>query len=320
MDFLYIKETPWHNMGYVPEAPPSTTEELVQAAHMDWTVSAHPMFTKEHGHIDKWHAIVRDDAEVGGVLGVINKEPVITQNIDAFSIVNSILNNGLTVETAGVAMGGQITFASFKVNESYKLLDDDIDHYFLVMNEHLKPDGAVTVCHTPVRVVCQNVLTAAISKSLYSMRLFVSNVPGSREASAQRVLESVGSAMHNMSQRAEKMATKKVTTQGIDLLLSELFPLMDETEGDSHAKANERMIMAREMFISECMGADNLANYRGTMYQVYNAAVDWSQHVFSRTTTAYDTTARMKSIPGFGSDGTSSIVAKVLRMEKQLIS
>lgn len=321
MDYLYIRETPWHNMGYspAPESPPATTEDLVKAAKLDWEVEAHPMFTQKFGATEHYHAIARTDSEAG-ILGVVNKDPIITQNVDAFSIVDSILNNGLTVETAGSAMGGQIVFASFKAGNAYKLLDDDVDQYFLILNEHLKPDGCVTVCHTPVRVVCQNVLTAAISKSLYSMRLAVSNIPGSREAQAQRVLESIGSAMHNMSINAEKMIKEKITKESIELLLSEMFPLVEEvdTTGD-HSKANERMMIAREMFISDCMGADNLSNYRGTFYQVYNAVVDWSQHMYSRATTAYDTTARMKSIPGFGSDGTSAMVSKVMRMRKQLV-
>ena len=43
MDYLYIRETPWHNMGYspAPESPPATTEDLVKAAKLDWEVEAH---------------------------------------------------------------------------------------------------------------------------------------------------------------------------------------------------------------------------------------------------------------------------------------
>ena len=61
------------------------------------------------------------------------------------------------------------------------------------------------------------------------------------------------------------------------------------------------------------MDADNLDNYRGTQWQLFQAAVDFDQHFHTKSDTAYDLSFRMKRMAGVGS-ASSLKTAKLLKI------
>ena len=112
-----------------------------------------------------------------------------------------------------------------------------------------------------------------------------------------------------MRRRAERIL-KHIDEKYIQKVLDELFPFTVGLDGSIlYNKANEAVAMIRDTFIQQCMGADNLANYRGTQYQVLNALTDYTQHYHKSVDKAYDLDHRMKVLPGVGvSDGVSMVV------------
>ena len=77
---------------------------------------------------------------------------------------------------------------------------------------------------------------------------------------------------------------------------------------------NDKVSILRETFMNQCMEADNLQNYRGTKWQVFNALADFDSHYFNNLTNAYDLNKRMRTIPGFAGD--SSNTSKALQFLK----
>lgn len=69
---LYVGETPWHGLGTKYESAPTSAEEIIKGAHLDWTVAADPMSTSHHDKVQNYHAIYREDTN--HVLGVVNKQ------------------------------------------------------------------------------------------------------------------------------------------------------------------------------------------------------------------------------------------------------
>ena len=318
---MYVKETPWHGLGHRYETAPSTPQEIITAAELDWTVNTAKMFTELHSNVPNYHAVYREDNN--DVLGVVNKaNPVVVQNVDTFNAFEQILGTEVEVDTAASLGRGQTVFGCFKINQEYTVLDDDIQHYFVVINDHLKADGSITLLNTPIRVVCQNTLSAALTNNTYKIRIPVSSDKNINAELARKIINAAGLAIDNLSINANKMVKKKVSRDHIEALLDELFPIIDVGEGESsHHKANETTEMIRETFLSNCMGADNLGNYRGTQYQVYNALTDFSQHYFKNPDKSYDLKYRMGLLPGMGvTDNPSSLVTKYLKIKDKLVA
>lgn len=315
---LYVKETPWKGLGTQYERQPENTIDLVQKAKLNWTVSELPMRTELHEYVPHYHIVMRDDSK--DVLGVVNKRhPNLVQNADMFNAFDYLLGNSVDVETASSFDGGQNVFGCFKIREQYKILDDDIDHYFVVVNDHLKVDGKISVLNTPVRVVCQNTLELAMHKNFYHLRMPVSIDSSINRSVSQAILSSVGDAIMNLKKTSEDMVMKKTSPMYVEKVMDELFPFPKvDDETVLHTKAIESVEILRDTFKSECMDADNLDNYRGSQWQILNALVDFDTHYYRKADNAYDLGYRMKKLSGVGVPSEPSRVVKFLKIADKI--
>lgn len=316
---MYVGEVPWHGLGTRYETPPKTSKEIIEGAKLDWKVNAAPMKTDLHGDIANYHAIYREDNQE--VLGVANRAyPKLVQNAETFTTFDQLIGESLDVETAASLGRGETVFGCFKIRNSYKVMDDETEHYFVVMNDHLKVDGKVTILNTPVRVVCQNTLSAALNNNVYKLRIPVTDDYNVNVTLADKLFASIDRATSNLQIQAEKMCSQKIDRTYVERVLDELFPYI-QVEGEStYSKANENTQVIRDTFISQCMGADNLANYRGTTYQIFNALTDFEQHYFKKVEKSYDLNYRMKMLPGVGVESEPSKVTKFLRIKDKLLA
>lgn len=322
--FFSVRETPWH-LGTVIKDAPKTSKEIIDQAKLDWTVSTAPLLGdlkdgKGNRPIQNWTAVYRDDNR--DILSVLNKKVVSpVQNVDMFNSIEPLINNTITSETAASLGSGEHVFGCFKINDSYKVADDDIDHYFVIFNDFTKSDGKVTILNTPVRVVCENTLSAALTNNVMKLRIPVMADQMSVSALSQRVIESSQNAQDQLTHYAERLLKQKVTKDQVNSLLDELFPyieLSNDSIESSHDKANEKTTLIRDTFINDCLKADNLANYNGTAYQVFNAITDFSQHYWTSTEAAYDLDKRMSTLPGYGISDNVSKVTKTLQFLKKV--
>ena len=318
--YMAVREKPWDGLGYQYDDKKTSSVDLIKEAGLDWEVSSAKMKTDEHGVIANYHTIYRTDRSGSdGILGVINKRnPVLVQNTDAFLPFEGMMENGvLDIETASVLGQGENIFGCFKINNAYKMLDDDVAMYFVVYNNHLAGDGKVTVFNSPIRLVCQNQLTSLLHNNNQKMRVQVSFDNGVKAKTMSRLQTYYSNAVLDLQGRAEALYKKKITREQIEILLDELFPFVNADDPDSiHSKANLRVGMARESFIADCMGADDLANYRGTALQVVNALVDWDGHYFANVDKAYDLNFRMNR--GFGTSPEGTVTKKGMAVLKRL--
>lgn len=315
---LYVGETPWHGLGKDMTAnPPKTSAEIIEGAQLGWTTNYARMKTDIHGEVPSWNAIYREDNNE--ILGVVHKaRPILVQNTDTFNAVESMLGDKLDVETAASLGRGETVFGCFKIREQYRLLDDDLDHYFVIVNDHLKSDGKVTVLNTPVRVVCQNTLSEALNSSLYKLRVPITADTTINSTLAQNLITSVGSAISSLKATAEKMVAKKIDKAYITKMLDLLFPFQLADGTPIPSKANDAVAAIRQIFLDKCMGADNIANYRGTQYQCFMALTDFTQHYHKSAEKAYDINHRMKSVPGINVNVDMSKVMQYLRIADKI--
>lgn len=152
------REMPWHRMGIIVEEAPSS-EEAIRLAGLNWEVQQQPIYLADGTEIKGNYANVRSSD--GKALGIVGDRYKIVQNTDAFAFTDALLGEGVRYETAGSLKDGKIIWLLARMPESIEILGDKVDPYMVFTNTH-DGSGAVRVCMTPVRVVCNNTLNAAM--------------------------------------------------------------------------------------------------------------------------------------------------------------
>lgn len=164
-----VGETPWHGLGEVLDSPP-TVEEGISKAKLDWTVTLMPCFARVPMGENQWrgieipHQAVRRD-DTGDILGVVGQAYQPLQNRDAFGLFAPLVEDkSLLLETAGSLKNGRRVWVLARINTDGAEIvkGDEVKPYVMLSNSH---DGtmAVRFGFTPVRVVCNNTLSAAVS-------------------------------------------------------------------------------------------------------------------------------------------------------------
>ena len=319
---IYMGEKPWHGLGLRLDTSPSTSAEIIQKSGLDWTTAVTPHYTfigDKQVAVKNFHSMYREDifkatsdieqATIGNI-DISSDKIKMVQNVDTFGAIESLLGSQVEVETAASLGRGQKVFGCFKIGD-YKLIDDAIDQYIVIYNDHLKPDGKVTVLNTPIRVVCQNTLSAALSGTLMKYRIACSNDTTKNQSIASFIQNTMLASQSAMNKAAERMLDQKITKEYVEKLLDELFPYIKADTGSTHDRANEAMAYKRETFLTKCMDVDNLQNYKGTQYQIFNALADYSQHWYSSSTSGVDLEARMQNMPGMVADPLMSKYQKI---------
>ncbi|MES1182011.1 MAG: DUF932 domain-containing protein, partial [Flavobacterium sp.] len=110
--------------------------------------------------------------DTGDVLGVVGKDYEIVQNIDAFSFFDSIVGgDGIQYETAGALGKGERIFITAKLPSYIKVGNDDLIEQYLFLTTSHDGYGSITAAFTPIRIVCNNTLNAALRNHSNSIKI-----------------------------------------------------------------------------------------------------------------------------------------------------
>lgn len=261
---LSAKERPWHGIGTVVEEAP-TSEDAIRIARLDWSVDQFPVFANGN-EIPGCFANVRSDTNEA--LGVVRNRYKIVQNTEAFDFVDGIVANKnieARYETAGSLFNGRRIFLLVKLPEN-DLLGDKVENYLFFTNSH---DGcsALTAGITNVRVVCNNTLQMAIKgcERKWSCR-HTTNIEGKK----QQAKEALGMAvkyMEGMEKTAEELASVKISK---DKFIRAFSDKLDKIRYNEKAK-NETINRIITIYDEK----DDLQNFKGTGWGIYNATADF---------------------------------------------
>ena len=259
---------PWHGLG-TPVQQALTSAEAIKVAGLDWRVEAKPIFTDNNIEIPGYKANTRDMDNK--VLGIVSDRYQIVQNSQAFDFTDSLIGEGCTYETAGSLMDGKRIFLLAKMPER-KILGDEVDPYICFTNSH-NGMGAIQVCMTPIRVVCNNTLNLALNSASRKWSTKHMGDMDSKLSEAKYTLRLANEYMDNLAVTAEQLANTPVSDSEIIKIVEELFPI---NENDSERK-KANIQEARNQFMV-CMVAPDILKFKNTAWGVINAASDWMSH------------------------------------------
>jgi phage/plasmid-like protein (TIGR03299 family) len=198
----------------------------------------------------------------------------VVQNSDAFSFADHLLGEGVRYETAGSVRGGRLVWILAKMPEQ-KILGDAFDPYLLLLNGF---DGKtpVSVCMTPVRVVCKNTINMALANTLrYWSCCHHSNVM-TKIVEAQKTLCLTDRYIESLKEESERLVVIKISQTELQDYIALLFP----AKTGKTANANQLVRIAR---FNECYEASDLDNVRGTASGFLMAVSDYTNHIDFKT-------------------------------------
>ena len=182
--FFSVKEKAWHGLGQIVSDYPTSAEAL-KFAGLDYTVEKRKLFTydneNQNGNPDtdiiipeievpNYFATIRTDSEQ--VLGVVGKDYEVVQNTDAFAFFDAIVGGeGIQYETAGALGNGERIFITAKLPSYIKVGSDDLIEQYLFLTTSHNGFGSITAAFTPVRIVCNNTLSAALRNCSNSIKI-----------------------------------------------------------------------------------------------------------------------------------------------------
>lgn len=176
-----VKGAPFRYIGAVNVEECKTAADVMSAAELDWKVAKCELVAKMPLHTDKpenggfvfgsnnyvdcpnAYAIYRTDYNIP--LGIVKERYTPVQNIDAFTFFDGAIGKDKAIwQTAGFFGSGERIFVSAKLPKNILVDGDPVENYLVFTNSHDGSSG-VKILFTPIRVVCQNTLNAAIAAS-----------------------------------------------------------------------------------------------------------------------------------------------------------
>lgn len=275
--FYAGREVPWHGLGVQVDKAPTSREAIIYAG-LDWSVDQRPIYDAFGKEIPKYVANTRDTDH--SILGIVTDKYQVVQNAEAFSFTDSLLDHGVTYETAGSLRDGRTIWLLARMPKK-KILNDDFDPFVCFTNTH-DGTGSIKVCMTPTRVVCNNTLNLALSTA---KRMWATKHMGDLKAKLEEAKHTLGLAnnyLENLEKEADVLVNKKVSDAELEKFFDELFPI-DYNE-DTRRKIENINTLKANLFA--CYDMPDIKQYRGTAWGIINACADLADHVTPARLTA----------------------------------
>jgi phage/plasmid-like protein (TIGR03299 family) len=289
-DSLFVVKTPaWHGLGTVLSSAPATSKEAIALAGLDWEVGLRPVsFTDSDGGImlvQGSHVSVRHQpGKVDLPLGIVGSKYSPLQNSEAFDFFDPLIADGIaTYETAGSLFGGKKVWILAKMKGNIEVGENDaVERNVLLSNSH---DGSSAVIGmiTPIRVVCNNTLSAAIGGkkaaakqgNYFSFR-HTSSVT-EKVKFAQMTLEAINKKYDQLSKIWAKMAEVQMPPSAKFDFVKKVFP---PKEGAKQSMQN--MTLRTEILsLTEKGTGMTLDSAHNTLWGCLNAVTEHTTHSMS---------------------------------------
>ncbi len=283
-----VGAAPWHGLGHVLDQAP-TVAEAITLAGLNWTVSLRPMWTTLDGGatpipVPGQRAVLRGDT--GSILGVVGGDFVPLQNADAFAFFDPLVADGtLELDTAGALREGRRVWIMAKIPGGPEAIvpeaDDIVERYVLLCHGH---DGSLALrCgFNPVRVVCQNTLSAALERGdgMFCLRHTAglsTALDGVRGVIARQI-----EIFHDSAAAWRYLASKACDDADFTAYVLRTFATVhaerDEVEEVQPGPQTGRRLLEQVRPLFEGGAGNDVAGVRGTWWAAYNAITEWLTH------------------------------------------
>ena len=175
------KGEPWRYRGSHNVEDCKTAEDVMIQAGLNWTVAKCElvakmpiMFDTQFDNTNSFlyegkmfkdcpNAFATYRTDTNTPLGVVKERYTPVQNMEAFTFFNDAIGKDKAIwQTAGWFGNGERIFVSAKLPKNIFVQGDPVENYLVFTTSHDGTSG-VKILFTPIRVICENTLNAAIA-------------------------------------------------------------------------------------------------------------------------------------------------------------
>lgn len=296
--FFSVKEKAWHGLGQIVSDYP-TSREALQFAALDFTVEKRKLFTYGNQNlfgkadtlapniqVPNYYATIRTDNET--VLGVVGKDYEVVQNTDAFAFFDAIVGgDGIQYETAGALGKGERIFITAKLPGYIQVANEDLIEKYLFLTTSHDGYGSITIAFTPVRIVCNNTLNAALKNCSNSVKIRHTANAKERLEQAHKVMGISNQLSKQLegifNQWAKVRITDTEVRKLIQLALTPNKEVLRVGSADENAAISARFSNQFEAVLeyNYASPTQQTETAKGTVFGAYNAITGYFQNVKS---------------------------------------
>ncbi|MEJ7558111.1 MAG: DUF932 domain-containing protein [Pedobacter sp.] len=295
--FFSVKEKAWHNLGQIIEDYPTSAEAIIHAG-LNYTVEKRPLFTFDNENancesdliipeieVPNFYATVRNDTEQ--VLGVVGNDYEVIQNVDAFGFFDSIVGgtDGILYETAGALGNGERIFITAKLPDYIRVGRDDLIENYLFLTTSHDGYGSITASFTPIRIVCNNTLNAALKGAVNCIKIRHTSSASERLKQAHKLLGISNLLAYELEEVFNHWSKIRITDHAVKRLVQvAMAPNKEVLQNLQNGKEDELSSTFNNM-VSSVMDyaltsqTQQEATTKGTLFGAYNAVTGYFQNV-----------------------------------------
>ena len=305
--FFSVQQKAWHGLGTLVENYP-TSAEAFQFAGLDYHVEKRKLFTLDNADIisksvPDYYATIRTDNE--NVLGVVGKDYEVVQNTDAFNFFDSIVGgDGIQYETAGALGKGERIFITAKLPNYIKVGKDDLIEQYLFLTTSHDGFGSITAAFTPIRIVCNNTLNAALQNHSNAIKIRHTVNAKERLETAHRLMGITNKLSVELESIFNRWTKVRINDTEVKKLIQlAMVPNKEVLQNIQAGKDDElstcfKNICDNSFEYAMCNPTQQLETTKGTLFGAYNAVTGYYQNVRNYKTEE----AKLKSLL-FGGTG-----------------
>jgi phage/plasmid-like protein (TIGR03299 family) len=279
---FYVGDPPWHGLGQRLDAP-ATAARAMAAARLDWRVRKVPLYiaggTRLH-EVPGKYAVVREDA-IGNpgcrALGIVGESYQVLQNRDAFGFFDPIVGEGAAVyHTAGALGAGERVWILAKLPGDIVVARRDVVERFLLLSNSHDGGSAVQVKFTPIRVVCSNTLTQALSRgATYRARHDRDLLAGLHDV--RKAMGFITERYDAIGAAFDALARVEMDGRALRAYLARVFPPPADADDErAWERVDAQRHWAAHLFAHGLGNGE--AGIAGTLWAAYNAVTELVDH------------------------------------------
>ncbi|MEO7675063.1 MAG: DUF932 domain-containing protein, partial [Pyrinomonadaceae bacterium] len=303
------------------------SSDAIKAANLNWKVTKLPLYGTNGilgVPVKGKYAVVREDKigkQDASVFGIVGEGYTPLQNEEAFTFFDTLVaeKNAAIYHTAGALGNGERIWILAKLPSNIIVRGDDIVNKYLLLSNNHNGKAGVQIKFTPIRVVCNNTLTAALA---YGTTLSIPHYRDvhARLQQAERMLGIINFRFGEIEESFKQMARVQMNEYRVDKYLNEVFPdPLDPSKGVNLKKAADNRSLAKHLF-AEGKG-NKMPGVAGTLWAAYNGVTELIDHRlsgFSKRTDNTNDSRRLNSI-WFGQGSAVKSRAFTVAMEKSVV-
>lgn len=281
---------PWHGLGQRLPAL-ATKDEVLRLAGLDWKIETAPINYERLDaegmgtvQIKGRRAILGPSKDDGTrpVFGIVSEKWTPLQNEAVLDFVFAVVGqDGAIFDTAGALGDGERVFVSVKMPRAFEVVPgDEVQPYLLFALGH---DGLMGLyaTPTPIRVVCQNTLNAAIGTLVADRRQgrrlqtgIWFNHAGNldkRVAAAREFLGLSVKVFESFEALAKRLASLPASKVAEDAFLRKVLPIENPEEEEKVLASREEVRTLAHSGIGQ-----DLPGVEGSAWGLWNGFTEWA--------------------------------------------